>query len=640
MVFLFSGIGIGSLLCDALRLEFRTMGLRLVSALGFGLISWTFTVMLIGSAQLLSKPLLLVILVIGAIYSALRLYEWRADWRAKLAAPFNQRPSVLGILLLVLLILILYLALLSALQPEIAFDAKVFHLAAAKRYVEHGGFYNLGVAEGLPSLDFPQYQEYIYTACYQLFGMAGAKMISWSMLLVTVVAIIGLGTEFFGSTLVGIFAAVLFAGTPIVSWSAGTANTDLGQVPFFLLSLYGILRWKNGTERPSWVLFSGIFSGFALGIKPFAFLSCAVLAGVIGAVFLRSRPWSPSARRDLPAKVALTFCYFGVGVLIGVAPSLMRTGLLTGDPIFPIAAGFFHTALWSPEVEKLARLAYTTYGANTSWSAFPIFPWLLTVRVEQYRDVIGPLYLFALPFVLLQAFRKDVLPIFRVFLAILASWSILWFMSGAIEARYAETLFPLLTIMVAFVALAPQGRAFLGIHLQRLLTLLLIVIAAFNVQPLVGFQRGAMLPYVMGVIPYQWSYLYGCEAEDDVQLKYAPMLAWMNVHLDPKRDRVYAVTGDVGYNLYSNIELFDARFAWQQALATWSLESPNAYSRLRALGIDYVLVNAGEEHLLRTAPLGMDLIEIGRTPSPDPGEIDVLYRLGDPASGVSKRRGG
>ncbi|MHB1872365.1 MAG: ArnT family glycosyltransferase [Steroidobacteraceae bacterium] len=629
LLLLFSGWGVGDLLCSRLRLEFRSVASRLASALCVGLICWTFAVMLAGATQHLGGRALPAILALGAAFSAVRLFGMRRGWRALRVpeTPHDRWSWFVAIAALALLVAALYFALLGALQPEIEFDAKVFHLAMAKRYVEHGGFYNVGAAEGLPSLDFPQYQEYLYTAGYGLFGMIGAKMLSWSMLLIAAIAIVGFAAEFFGSTLVGLFAALLFAATPIVSWSATTANTDLAQVPFFLLALYGVLRWRERSVQPAWLLFAGLLCGYAIGIKPFALASCLVLGIVIAVAAVRLRTLKPLA-------------YFAAGAVATALPSLVRTGMLTGDPLFPLAAGLLHSPLWSPKLDALIHSAYTLYGASRSWYAFPLLPWLLTMRADQYRDVVGPVYLFALPFIGIYTFRKDAHPLFRLLGVLLLGWCLLWFMATAvvgfaIEVRYAEMLLPLLALAIAYVALSPRVSTVFGVYAQRLFTALLLAMTLLNQQPFVEFQRNALLPYVMGAVRYQWDYLYGCEPRSNVQLRYAPMLAWMNAHLNAHRDRVYTDTGDYLLNLYSDVELVAGDSQWNRDVNAWTLESPNAYELLRERHIDYVLVGEGKAHQLAAAPLFGHLQAVANGPSIDPAETEVLYRVTAP----KRRRG-
>jgi 4-amino-4-deoxy-L-arabinose transferase-like glycosyltransferase len=626
LLLLFSGFGAGDLICSAFRLTFRSREARLAAALSFGLMCWTFAVMIVGTVQHLSSPVLGSLLAIGLVFSVVRLYTTRPAWLTPSAVTTPARWSrILTIAILAILAGTMYFALLGTLQPEVEFDARLYHLAAAKHYAEHGGLYNMAISEGQPYFGFPQYQEFLYTAAYQLFGMYGAKAMSWAGLLVAVIAIVGFGVEFFGSALIGLLGALLFASTPIVTWSATTANTDLAQVPFFVLALYGVLRWKEDVSSRKWLLFAGLLCGFAFGIKSFSLLSFVVLGGFVAAIALQDVLVSGKSRPATMAALA-ALAAFAAGAFVTALPSFIRSALVTGDPIFPVGATLLHSPLWSAKADLVQGASFQAYGANTSWVVLPLLPWVFTMHVEQYRDVIGPLFLFALPFVVIYAFRKDAHPLIRPFVAFLGLWSVLWVASGAVEARYALPLFPMFTLMAAYLALAP-GAPLLGAAVQKLFLALLIVVTIFNAQPLLPLQRSALLPYAMGLVGYQWDYIYGCLVEDSVQLQYVPMVAWMNAHLDPKKDRVYTKTIDDQFNLYSDIELYEANDPVQQVLNTWTLESPGAYDRLKSLGINYVLIDGTEESKVKASPIFARLKEVGSSGSPNGVSTDILYRL-------------
>lgn len=624
LLLLFAGLGTGDAIAGALRITFRGAALRLASALTFGVICWTFAAMILGSFHALTVPALTTLLVLGTAFSIFRIVATRSGWHAGTVAVEGQLNRVVAIVSLVLLAGTLYFALLGALQPEIEYDAKVYHLTAAKRFAQHAGLYDLGRAEGLPGFDFAQYQEYGYAAAYQLFGMPGAKVLSWAGLLVASIAIVGLGAELFGSVAVGLLAALLFAGTPVIAWSATTANTDLGQITPFLLALYGVLRWKESPASRQWLVYAGLLCGFALGVKAVSLASIVVLSLLIVATIAR--------KGIAPAAIALGS--FLSAALVTALPSFIRSALMTGDPIFPIAATLLHSPLWSAKADAVMHASSHVYGASTAWSAIAAYPWLLTIRADEYRNLIGPLYLFALPFVTLYALRRNADPLVRTLLAVGIGWTALWCLAGETEIRYAAPVFPVATLTIAALALSNGARTVAGTAAQAIFASILLATTLLNAQPLLAFQRSALLPEVMGVVRYQWNYLYGSEAADDVQLRYAPMLAWMNQHLDARRDRVYSDTLDAAYNLYGDVELIvGAPLPWHGALFDWSLESPSAYDALTSAGADYVLVPASEARRLHNAPIGKHLEQVHRDDSPDPHEDGVLYRLVEHATG-------
>jgi hypothetical protein len=579
---------------------------------------WTLAILIAGSLGVLTVGVLGSLLVAGSVYTIVRgvrrhsslrigkLDAWPSAWKA--AVPIATCALLLGTL---------YFSLLGALLPEVQFDARIYHLSEAKRYAQHERIYNLAVAEGRPEAAFQQNQELLYAGAYRLYGMHAAKAMSWMMLLLAVVAIVGVGIEFFGSVSAGLLAALLFAATPIVAWSGSTAQNDLALAPFTLLAVYGFWRWTQ-TRRWGWIAMAGLTTGYAFEIKGFAGAT-----GVTLAIFILA-----FARRDARAAVR-ALGVLVAGIVAGALPGAIRAAHDTGDPLFPIGASAMHSALWSPQMDVIVRSAYTIFGATTSWTAFPWMPWLLTMRPDEYRNLIGPFFLFALPVLIGYAVWRGANPLVRQLLAFSALWAILWFASGAVEARYAMAIFPLYALAAAYLALSTEPRP-LARWAQRTFALLLLCTALLDAQPVVAFERGADLGYVMGRIPYAWSYLYGTQPESDVQLVYVPMLEWTNAHLDPSRDRIYAANDVMLFNVYSDVELYDGATPW--ALHRWTLASPDAYERLKEAGVDYVVVDRAQEPSLKSAALYAHLEEMHATPpSPlhadDPGHGQILYRI-------------
>jgi hypothetical protein len=195
-------------------------------------------------------------------------------------------------------------------------------------------------------------------------------------------------------------------------------------------------------------------------------------------------------------------------------------------------------------------------------------------------------------------------------------------------------LYPLLALMAAFLAVSPQAK-FLTPFVQKALVVILFIATLSNAQPLLNFQKNVEAPHVMGYVVYVWDYLYGGMPEDDVQLRYVPMIQWMNGHLHPRTDRVWSGTADVVFNVYSNVDLYDgvSGWHWPRSLHSfdpvWSLESTDAYERLKALHLNYVLVSQSDVTALKSSLLFPHLREVKSTP-PAPGPIpdgETLYRV-------------
>lgn len=620
LLFLLSGFGIGDCICSALRARPANAYARLALALCIGQACWLAATIAIGMPGLLDRPVVWTLFAAGLASSAWRWYVTRSEWKSADTQSTSHAPMWLRLAIaacVAVLAFDLYLALLGALMPETGFDARFYHLAEAKRYADHGALYNLAASQHSVELALPQNQEILYAAVIKLFGLPAAKVLSWSNLLLVTLASIGFAGEFFASEAAGVFAALLFVTTPIVTSTATTASNDLSQAPYALLALYAFFAWNRDRGRTGWLVAAGLLCGFSFGIKPFTFFTILVLGGFIGVLAF------PRTPRALAA--------FAVGCVLGALPDFVREAAVTGDPFFPIGAGLVHSPFWWPSQEQVMRQSIHAFGADTSWPVLFKLPWALTMQADRYRNLLGPLFLFVTPLVAVYALWPRANAAFRTLTAFVAVWIVLWFCTGYVEARYAESLFPAVTLLAAFLIVPAPNGALAGAA-RWICTAALVFIALANTPLLVPLQRSATLGWVSGTVNYDWPYLFHGRPESELQLNQVPMLEYINEHLDRRKDKVYVDGVDMYYNVYSDVDLYDGVAARDEGFSTWDLTSPDAFDRVRAAGIDYVAIPAKAEPALQASPLYRHLDEIVRLP-PGPlssdalGQAQILYRV-------------
>lgn len=619
LLFLASAFGIGDLIATlALRVRFESRAGRVAMAVCTGLFCWTVFALIAGSFGHLNRTVLGTAMGVGLALGVFELVRTRKEW-LRSGGGSGETVSialrVLGVALWLLIGLHLYFALLGALAPEVQFDARFYHLAEAKRYADHGAFFNLAQSQGSVEVALPQNQESLYAVVYALFGLHAAKVLSWANLLLAILAICGFASEHFRSRSTGWLASLLFVCTPIVAWSATTAGNDLSLAPYTVLSLYAFFCWAREPQRLGWLVLAGLMCGFASGIKPFAGLGAVPLVALI-AFNARWRAFVP-------------LLLFALGIVAGVAPGMAREFALTGDPFYPVLGDVTHSPFWAPTLDAANRASIHAFGADTSWPVFLKLPWVFTFDVTEYRNVIGPLLLFALPFVALCAFLPRGNRVYVQSLFYLAVWVALWFATGLVEARYAEGVFPVFALLAAYLALGPETQIFNNRWTRGAFLLALLAIGVVNLQVFVPFQRGATLGYASGYVPFFWDYLYNNEAEDDVQLVYSPAVGYINKHLDPKTDKVYFGTEDAYFNVYSDIDIYDGITPLGGLIHPWTLKSPDAYERLKAVGANYVVVSNDAQHDLLRTPLFKHLTLVTRVGEGlgEKGGSEYLYHV-------------
>lgn len=614
-LFLLAGAGPADMMLDLLKLPMRGRLQRVAFAVSLGTVVWTMVLLAVGCAGYLTKPVLYPLLGAGLFITLFRGCQFGRSGSDSVPRASLPWLKALGVFAGLLLAFDLYIALLGALMPEVQFDGRYYHLAEALRYALHGRIFDLLADTRVFPFGLPQYQEILYSGVIVLFGLPAAKVLSWWNLVISVLTIAAFSVEFFKSRVIGLLASAIFVSTPIVSWSASTAGSDLSLVPFTVLSVFAFLRWKADRRTWAWLFLAGVLSGFAFGIKPFAAFNILLLALFITAICLSLGLIGKSAREGF-RMAALALLPFALGGLLATLPSLLRTALITGNPVFPAANGIFHSVYVTDAL--LGRLAneYTIYGAVTSWPAFLMLPWNATVHSDQFRDILGPLLLWAAPFVALAVLFEKRRPLFRQLLAYGFLWLLFWYASKATEIRYAEAIMPFAALGIAYFAIPKDGEA--TVFASKIIGAVFLSMTVFamllNSQFLVPFQRHALLGYVSGLETIRFPYLYEGQPERDIQLKYVPMLEYINRHLDVRQDKVYDAADGIRFNSYSDIDLFNGSdFGGPADMGEWNLSSADAYDRLRRNGITYVMIFEGDESKIRHAPVFAHLQLVHRT---------------------------
>jgi 4-amino-4-deoxy-L-arabinose transferase-like glycosyltransferase len=458
-----------------------------------------------------------------------------------------------------------------------------------------------------------QYQEILYAATIVLFGLPAAKVVSWAGLLLTIGAIFAFALEFYRSRLTGLVASLLFASTPIVAWSASTASNDLAQASFALLAVFAFLRWRDD-RRLSWLVTSGIFSGYDLGIKPFGMALTLVIGVLVAAIAVRERGINYGARTLAP---------FALGAFLVALPAIIRSYLMTGDPLFPTITALVHGGRWWWWVQD-------TIGAfpRRSLLDFLTLPWGMTVDTLRYRDVIGPAYLFALPFVSVGFFTLRVPKFERWIVAILLLWLLLWY-PLAPEARYGESILPLVALLVASFSLRVAGDSkslFAAPAVKATFLAILVAMTVLNTQLLVPFQRNSYNSGSEGLEFISWTTLYENVPDREFELQSLPMLRFIDDHLDPAKDKVLDAAGVSAYGLYSDVDLVDGT-RWNLH-HEWDLVSSDAYEHLQEEHIDYVVTFEGYLPLLERAPVFHHLRLVYKTePTAETGPAQLLWEV-------------
>lgn len=213
--------------------------------------------------------------------------------------------------------------LLLALYPSSGFDATMYHLPFVQSFLAEG---SLTFVPELRFPVFPQITEMLFLAVTVFGGLEAAKLTQLLVILLAARILWVWGCRF--SPWVGLWAAALWLGTPLVVWLGSMAYVDATLSLAFVASLDTWDRWRRG-EGDRWLWLAGVFLGMAAGVKYLGLFFC----GALGVMTLR-RGVRPAAVLTLAAVLVL-------------APWYLNVYLRTGNPVFPFYEAFFGASDWT-----------------------------------------------------------------------------------------------------------------------------------------------------------------------------------------------------------------------------------------------------------------------------------------------------
>lgn len=484
-------------------------------------------------------------LPVGVLLLGVHLF-WRSVWREG----WNDVRRILGersplrVGIVALAAVLLSPLFLFALYPPVSFDSTMYHLPYAKAFAATGGI------PFLPSLRypvFPQLMELLFAGMLLLADDVGAQLLQVLATLLTAGLVFVWGREAFGRA-AGWLGAAAFLGNPIVAYLAGTAFVEPGLCLFATAALFAVWRWRRSREH-AWLILAAVFASSAAATK---YLGLFFVAA-IGAIVLLTP--APRGR----ARNTLRFAAVAAAILI---PWYGRIVLYTGNPLFPYFPELFGSSAWEHPAPS---------GVSSPLSLLTL-PWDLVFRREtlSWHPPVSPFYLVALPLTLFAAVRDP--RVRRMFLLAIAY--AFFARAQSRDPRYLVPILPLASMTAgAGLALLPMTRRFLAGSVCLLL--------------LPGWLYVAWQIRRLGALPVNAGQRDALLAR---RLPVYPAIQYMNR------------THGRDYTLYAFHAENMAYFADGRFLGDWfgpasfekvltSGASPEAlHSKLRALGVDYLLV--------------------------------------------------
>ncbi len=309
------------------------------------------------------------------------------------------------------------LYIVNALAPEIQPDAYNYHLGLVSAWLREPsaftsrvGFYDV----------LPLGLQTVFAAAFSLGKHTAAKLVHLALLAATVPLLFSLGRRLRLKDYVPAAASVLYVCSPVAGISGTASYTDAALVFFMLAALWLLLAW-HGQDDDRYLLPAGLVMGFCYALK----ISALVLAPV-------ALVWVLSRRR---ARASLLFA---AGLVLAIAPWMIRAAALTGNPLAPLYNGLFPNPHFYESTEKQLAQMLRNYGGV---QAFEV-PAELTLKGRRLQGLIGPVFLLT-PLALLVLRRRAG----RLLLAAAAIAAIPWFFN--LGARFLMPALALLSVALA-----------------------------------------------------------------------------------------------------------------------------------------------------------------------------------------------
>lgn len=358
LIVLIASLTIAAALLRALALP-RTAESVVVAALA-GYCVLGAALLVIGSYSLTAAAAVLLLAAVGG--TALGAH-WAYTNKTLVPVRVPGRPrTAIDAIGVAALALSLVAGFVSGRAPVTSWDAGVAHLALPAAYERAGRI------EAVPGNNYAAYPQLVHT----LFAAApgaletSANGIAWSFGVLMCASVACLAVRVGGGAC-GYAAPAIVATTPLFLEQSSVPGIDVPYTATVVGALCALAAWRQ-EGRAGWLVLAGLLAGSGCGIRHTAYLANALL--VVG-VALLSRE----------GRVRHTLAFAAVAVA-AAAPWLVRTALVSGNPVYP----FFSSVLGGADVPDVDVAAVGAHSSIQGRGLLQLvaFPWSLTMHPAQY----------------------------------------------------------------------------------------------------------------------------------------------------------------------------------------------------------------------------------------------------------------
>jgi hypothetical protein len=414
--------------------------------------------MVLGALRLLYAPLLAALILLLAAAGA---------WKILLARPWSIRKPGVSDVPWIASIVFVGAHLPRALSPVLEHDENVYHLLLPKLYLASHALVPLPWSLGA---NMPHLVDLSYVIPTAMGGFTAAKVFALGFIVWTLVGLAPFGRTLLGPVGPGMLAVLYLSGRTI-QWHLGLAYVEPIIGALVLGAVQALWNFSENGEGAE-LLVLAVAAGAACASKYTVWPFVVVLFAIATLIRL------PQGRRADLRRLAVMV---GTCALL-VAPWLIKNAVVTGNPIYPNAYGWFGGAWWSriQEIQFQHEMGYGRGAATSVWE-YVRLPWQLVS--DPYTGMLGGAsFSFSVMVLLLASMafpwrRGDL----RTTLRVLSISAFVFWCLGSKQTRYLVAFVPVM-VLAAGTVLAPLRRVRVGLA-SAAIAVVLIAVVQIRLQP-------------------------------------------------------------------------------------------------------------------------------------------------------------
>ena len=385
--------------------------------------------------------------------------------------PFSAQKLGLSFWLIVGLPLFVGYALRAAF-PDRSFDVWSYHILNSDRSL-HGALFGSG--DYFPTwVPFNPVSDTVMGISRLLLGYRLGTIINLLLLLWAAQIIERLLRDFISRSWLRYVAVAVIVLSEQVLFEISTYMVDLLAIPLLFQATYITLNLEEAPRRRRALLHVALLTGVSVAFKLTNLAVAIPLLSICGLKMIFGD------HGLAPKQVVTTSLQMLVGFIVPSVPFTIYIYRVTGNPIFPLANGFFQSNYWPATAGWDNRWGPETLSQTLGW---PVLAWFKPERYSELGVYAGRLSLgFIIALIFLPLVWRNVQA--RMLCLLLISSSLLWAVAAIGYGRYGlydEVLGGVIVCVVA-ATLARSRRHTLTVGIAAAL------VALFLVQTVIGLR--------------------------------------------------------------------------------------------------------------------------------------------------------